>query len=170
MTAPKFRCLLFLDIDGVLNNAEWEKAPKFVRRPNIDPTNVEELNRFCAVARPLIVISSAWRTNETPAQISAKMMRRGFRHPLLVGGETPELPGRPRGDEIIDWIATAREELVSLPLVIFDDRNDMGAARPFLVQTDPQKGLTRADVDRALRLIDAQLEEERKCSTTTPVW
>lgn len=169
--APKYRSLLFLDIDGVLNNDAWNQAPKIVRRPNIDPSNVAELNRFCQLAQPLIVFSSAWRLNETPAQISAKLMRRGFRFPRLVGGETGELPGRPRGEEIMDWIATARPEIVDLPIVVLDDRNDMGAVRPFLVQTDPKKGLTRDDVDRALRLIDAQLEQERrKCNTTTPAW
>lgn len=164
--------VLFLDIDGVLNNLEWERlTDRRFRRPNIDPVNVRHFNDLCVKVQPHIILSSAWRMEKTPAQIAAEMVKRGFRYPRRIAGQTPELPGRPRGEEIMEWVAVAPRELVDLPMLVLDDRNDMGVVRPFLLQTDPEHGLTAADVERAKRLYDLQTGEVRRSwSMTTPAW
>ena len=61
-----------------------------------------------------------------------------------------------RGLEIAAWLA-ARPDYP--PFVILDDDDDMGALAPYLVQTNPETGLTLIDAEKAIEIIRRQIHE-----------
>lgn len=162
------RRIVFLDIDGVLNNSTWSRPRGAV---NVDPRCVAVLN---GLVRPGVewVLSSTWRGDgsiQARNAVEIELRRLGWSGRFTAS--TPCL--RPttssiytdysrgaqatRGDEISAWLAAEGHEKASLGsgvrLAILDDDSDVGNLRPFLVEVDERVGLTSEDVGRALSLL-----------------
>jgi hypothetical protein len=151
--------IIFLDIDGVMNNLESLRFP----RTKIDgskhsystahPSCIEALNHLIAETEAWIVVSSTWRG------IGVKMLRKIFSAWGIKGktiGRTPDkgssLWERPeRGLEIAAWLK-AHPDVESF--VILDDGDDMAHLKQHLVQADYEVGLTMADAKRAIALLN----------------
>jgi hypothetical protein len=144
--------IVFLDIDGVLNNRRS-------RLGGIDPVHVEHLNTLVARTGAKVVISSTWRMAGRTA-VAEDLATAGFRGKVI--GVTPDLTRRAqglwtapeRGTEIQEWLR--QPSRTPHTIVILDDEADMGSLLPFLVQTDPLDGLTAQDVERAAAILEAQ--------------
>lgn len=155
--------VIFLDVDGVLCNHESISAGYKARTAaEQDPYGphegcVGQLNRIIEATGALIVVSSTWRKTNTPnAAMRERLGRWGVRGTVI--GTTPVLHGdeyayRRRGCEIQQWIETARMPVTSF--VILDDDSDMAHLRHRLVQTTMAHGLTSADADRAIAILNA---------------
>lgn len=152
--------VIFLDIDGVLNSAAWydQRGPRPVNRPlldhSIDPAAITRLNRLCDATGAQIVISSTWRHGTTARQFQEDFAYLGCTGRII--GRTPDLsnliPRGTRGEEIATWLQLHGKVTT---FVILDDDNDMGALSSHLVQTSHETGLTDADVDRAITLLNS---------------
>lgn len=147
--------IVFLDVDGVLNSAAWfdTRGPRPPDRPlfdhNIDPATVTRLNRLCSATNAGIVVSSTWRFGATVAELRLDFQRVGCTAPII--GKTPERGRGPRCDEIALWLV---RRVLPLPaFVILDDDADMFVLTPRLVRIDHAVGLTDADVERAIALL-----------------
>jgi phosphoglycolate phosphatase-like HAD superfamily hydrolase len=151
--------LIFLDFDGVLvTRKSW-----YVRSGNMatgDPDCVKALNRILEAAGADIVVSSTWRIGNSIAQLQEILSSWGVIGEVL--DKTPRLietcgslyVARPRGDEI----ATFLENYQSVEsFVILDDDADMGELLPRLVQTTFELGLTEADADKAIALLQEEV-------------
>lgn len=138
--------LVFLDIDGVLRNLEALKQHWLAH-----PDCVAALNRLTQDSGAVIVVSSSWRGQGRGAvkDIAQRLAQMGVTGRIV--GVTPRLRDAPRGREIAAWLSTHRRPVEAF--VILDDDADMAELGPYLVQTDSDTGLTAADVDRALRLL-----------------
>lgn len=170
--------ILFLDFDGVLNSAAWNR-----RRPprpegmegiamrrdeyahrNLDPDAIARLSRIVDETGCRVVVSSAWRAMHPITELNGYLRRYGgFRHTLF--GATPDgwdaaddgplyaIPQHlgTRGKEIAVWLAMLP---ASLPrsYVILDDEF-VGEHDGRLVQTDYNHGLTDADAERAIGIL-----------------
>jgi len=145
--------ILFLDIDGVLNSAEWfakMQADALSRRPishMIDDGCVDRLNRLLDASGADVVVSSSWRLVHTLAEIRSALKSKGFTGRIIA--KTPSYRGS-RGSEIQAWL-TAHERDAE-DIVILDDDSDMGHLASSHVCTSWGVGLTDADVSRALAL------------------
>lgn len=64
--------ILFLDIDGVLNN-----SAQFTGINNLDDDNVAQLNRIIAATDCQIVISSDWRHSHKKHELEQFLIRQG---------------------------------------------------------------------------------------------
>ncbi len=160
--------ILFLDIDGVLNNHEFNAISE---SNTILPRCVKQLNRIIHHTGTKVVLSSAWRY----MILGEVMTLMGFRHMLQTHGVTKEL----------DIIGVTDADLTILPLakdrrasqinrylmgthattfVILDDgyRNrdgtydDFGIPEMFplnSVMTNGEIGLTREDADKAIQIL-----------------
>jgi hypothetical protein len=147
--------VIFLDIDGVLNNLESLRSPRVKVRSSkhsysaAHPSCVEALNRITSATNARIVISSTWRG------IGLVVLFEIFRQWGITGktiGYTPLWGyGSERGAEIQEWLNAHKVK----SFVILDDGDDMGHLRHRLVQTDYQVGLTAADADRAIAMLNA---------------
>ena len=131
--------VLFLDIDGVL--APWDSE-------GLATSCVTLLDELVSRARCDIVLSSSWREHTPLSVIEAALRSSGLRHPLL--DATPILPHADRVVEIETWLA---EHSAVRTFVALDDQPLPGLETRH-VRTDDEVGLTRADLEHALRLFD----------------
>jgi hypothetical protein len=155
--------VIFLDIDGVMNNLESLRFPRTKVECSTHsysaahPACVEALNLITRETDVRLVISSTWRG------IGMQVLFEVFRAwgvKGMIAGRTPDgsrQSGRvwaapERGDEIKQWLETYQGVT---SFVILDDGDDMGELKPNLVQTNYEIGLTTADADRAIAILNA---------------
>lgn len=166
--------ILFLDFDGVLNNAEYfgRRAKRWKRleaegrdlviereREELAPENLAELAYLMASVPELeIVVSSTWRLGRSLGDLG-RMLISGGVSPRRLRGVTPRFPGAKRGTEIQDWLEKNGHD--ASRIVILDDDKDMEHLMPRLVHTDYFVGLTRANVNQALCLLGVSAEDRR---------
>jgi hypothetical protein len=111
--------LLFLDVDGVLNNLEVLSSTR-----SSDPLGEDHLlllKGLVTLSGCDIVLSSTWRLfPESRAELSAAFMRHGIPNWI---GITPQLDNVPRSAEITDWL----RKNVTVPTVAvgIDDDEDI---------------------------------------------
>lgn len=159
--------VVFLDIDGVLVPGPSEDRPS--NRDLARPEAVAALNRITRETDASIVVSSNWRIKFDLARL--QQMLEGWGVEGVIGSRTPAIDPEPfnknpavpvdRGEEIEAWLeAHPRVE----SFVILDDDADMGRLRNRLVQTNERTGLTEADADRAITLLQEPLDNRRKSS------
>ena len=146
--------IIFLDIDGVLNNSHSSTiGTEFGDNPQ--PALIKQLNRICDRTGAKVVISSTWRKLAFWTQIWRLLDVLGFTGEIV--GQTPIINkiGTRRGHEIQAWIDELGEPLESF--VILDDDSDMEHLMGHLVQTDGSVGLTGADAQRAVEILNKKI-------------
>lgn len=111
--------ILFLDVDGVLNSAQWFASQDKTKDTwTVDPKAVKRITRLCAETDTKIVLSSTWRKYDTCLQVLANAG-------LFIYEHTPLLPhDAHRGGEIEQWLYQHMEEVRKFAIV--DDDTDAG--------------------------------------------
>ncbi|MBT3328243.1 MAG: hypothetical protein HN396_18620 [Gemmatimonadales bacterium] len=156
-------CVVFLDIDGVLNNSElrtrfYEQHGRIARLESVEqlcPVLVGRLNRLFEQTGARIVISSIWRMHSSIGKIKRMLMEMGLdREHIRRMDKTPG-GGGPRGPQIDEWLRAQPEGLVT-SFVILDDGSDMEPNMDRLVHVDGHVGLTEQHVDQAIRMLNQE--------------
>lgn len=147
--------VVFLDIDGVLNNTGTRDKLRAAGHTGylgrtLDPDNCAALSWLLRESRASVVISSAWRCPPPEGKCGTRWFREYLPSqgvsPIKVIGCTPELWSR-RDREIEAWLQRTRFHVRRF--VALDDEDHI---RPeWLVRTDWQQGLTMQDAQDALR-------------------
>ena len=161
---PKIK-LIFLDFDGVLINrasfTERLRVPGW-QGAAAHPKCMEQLNRIVAETGAKVVVSSVHRMGGKTINMREKLRAWGFKGDCV--GITPVLRRKgtdhiviaePRGIEIQAWIDEhegTRYEPHSF--CVIDDDADMEHLLPLLVQTKFEDGLTAANADHAIALLN----------------
>lgn len=134
----KLRGIIFLDIDGVLNNqiystkdyVSYTTGKTEERGYDMDPKNVKWLNRLVKATNAQIVCSSTWRSDMD--KVRRTLAEKGCKYEVL--DRTPYLDNRYdtcRGNEIEKWMEDYKKNNDDLeydskvPFVILDDDSDM---------------------------------------------
>jgi hypothetical protein len=151
--------IIFLDIDGVLNNKESAKLKK-VSIPEcpcwygrevhpFDKRCVERLNIITDLTGAKIVVSSTWRLmfEQAPQVLVEHMQKMGVTGEVI--GQTPRGSGF-RGEEIQTWLDEHKDVE---QFVIIDDDTDMLHLFSHLVQTRTTMGIEDEDVDKAITML-----------------
>jgi hypothetical protein len=141
--------ILFLDVDGVLNNAESLK-----NQIHLDRSNVEHLGRIVKEGKiELVVLSSVWRMMGE-ASFRFRDLRRVLREfGVEIHSKTPRLDDI-RGFEIDQWLKHQRA--TEEEILILDDDNDfLDWQKDRLVQTNGLIGLTAEDAATAIRILES---------------
>jgi HAD domain in Swiss Army Knife RNA repair proteins len=136
---------LFLDFDGVLNNAATFRMRDDLDK--IEPAKVALLNDIDAC----IVISSAWREHHSVRELKQVLARNGLHDADRVIDQTPVLNDCPRGNEIQAWLDA--HHVTSSQIAILDDVDDMLHLTPRLVLTDMADGLLPVHIQRVNELL-----------------
>lgn len=149
--------VLFLDVDGVLNNEVWavEMEQNFnilVYTNNIlyQPALVS-LRRIINETGAKIVVSSSWRKISAAY---ADLLRWLHMYGMEVLDTTPQHYSRRmhiRGDDIEEWLK-AHPDIEAY--AILDDDDDMGQHMSHLIQTDMYYGLTDTEADACIRMLN----------------
>lgn len=146
--------VVFLDYDGVVNTPMWENregtwkcryGQTFDGKVN-NAQAVQWVSEFCEKYGYDIVVTSTWRLSN---DYDACLIQAGLRRGIEILGRTPSLFGKPRGDEITQYL---KENPDITGYLIFDDDADMGPHMDHLVQCDPWTGFGHADFLRAEEL------------------
>ena len=145
--------VIFLDIDGVLNNDLCQRASN----EPICPENVAQFNRIVRATKASIVLSSSWRlmighSNQykTLSDLQRYLRVKGVQGTII--DTTPDLTGqnKVRGQEISKWL---KEHPEVAEYIILDDVTDLFMPSQRTVSTDGMKGLTASDADKAIQLL-----------------
>ena len=154
---PKPRRIVFLDIDGVLNNRQTKER---YRREGgaevigLDPRNIAVFNQFLDTARVDAVITSTWRYNHTLEQLRAVLLSAGVN--VRVIDQLPPYALASRGLEIQAWLDGHPQPRIET-FVIIDDSADMDHLLPRLARTDFQTGMREKHVPLALKILNQML-------------
>jgi len=157
--------IVFLDFDGVLNSTAYTLTLDHEKYKNmstewwaygLDDKAVARLNTLVDRTGAKVVISSSWRMGFPTVALQRMLDIRGFNSVLY--GQTPYSAGVERWEEIEVWLK-GHPEVTSY--VILDDDSDANIEGHF-VQTDVQVGLTDADVERAVQILENSGGEDGK--------
>lgn len=145
--------VIFLDVDGVLNNGTWaqrmykEEGVRVYAEDLLEDRALRLLKLLVDETGARIVISSAWRRIPTAYD---NLITQLHHHGIEVADQTPYV-GSERGDDITAWFSRHPN---TERYVILDDDSDMGDHMEHLVKTDFNTGLTREIVDRCIALLN----------------
>ena len=157
---------IFLDVDGVLNNAQlferhhqyWQKGIEIPYiYQDIDYNCVMVFKKLCSqLSHCHIILSSSWR-NHTKLVNQLEML---FQHHNLppIEGKTHRL-NTWRGVEIQKY---CKQHTISVnDIVILDDENDMEKLSHRLVQTDFYNGgLKEEHIEEVLQLLNIKMKSK----------
>lgn len=153
--------LIFLDIDGVLNDEKSIQA-RSAGADGWKPEAVDQLKRVIEETGAKIVISSTWKLGIKLAaegvDDSRTELKKGFKFfnlPAWIGVTPTRFSNDHRGVEI-KWYLEKYPEITKY--VIVDDRTDMlDEQEPFFVKTEfygDNGGLTPEHADRAIEILN----------------
>ena len=146
--------LIFLDVDGVLNNQTWalkmfkEEGVRVYSEDILEDRALRLLKRLVDETGAKIIVSSAWR--KIPKSYDA--LKTQLKHyGVVVDGETPYV-GSVRGDDITAWF---NRNPGDYRYVILDDDSDMDGHMNHLFQTDFDTGLTYEIVEKCISALNS---------------
>ena len=151
--------IIFLDIDGVLNHADflYDRADRAEAGEDIhpdgaiDPECVEHLNAIIDTTGAKVVVSSTWRLLRTCKKLQWCLDEKGFTGEVI--DKTTSEDMETRGMQIDAW---ARENDVDA-FVILDDDLDVYPHADRHVQTDfMHGGLQDEHADKAIEMLGAE--------------
>lgn len=143
--------LVFLDIDGVLNNLGTVAAYGNPSK-HLDPVSVRLVEKLCEEGGAQIVVSSSWRNGDTDRLRRELYEVASPKLSALIISETPERPDV-RGTEIQEWLDEHSTE--NQRYVILDDDSDMLPGQNF-VKTTFQDGFRFGHYIEALRFLNPE--------------
>lgn len=143
------RKVIFLDIDGVMNNLGTRPPRRRGLSSWLDPAHVALLNEVVRATGAVVVLSSSWRLSMPLAALRAAFAEAGCVAELV--DVTPDLDSARRGREIAAWLAAQSDPPARY--AILDDTFDMPELPGKLVKTSRVEGLTRRELPGLLALL-----------------
>lgn len=163
--------ILFLDVDGVLNNTltytrihrAWKESGEATRGSefgwpmgHLDAILVPNLNPIVEQTGCQIVLSSSWRIIAKIPDFRSWVSQKGFKYPDSIIDRTRRSVGDDpdgRGNEIKDWLAGHPE--VTAYVILDDDSFDIIRVHPNnFVHTNGKEGLTEEKVKEAITILN----------------
>lgn len=162
--------VIFLDVDGVLNSEliarEWELKTRkggwggfFAPDDVITVADtkwgdelVKRVRRIVDETGASIVMSSTWRLHFDVPKFKEMFKLYGWDAPVI--DTTPRLSGG-RGLEVNKWLNT---NPVDAYVIIDDVDQFMATQKPYYVQTDIMTGITEDDVEKAIKILNNELQ------------
>lgn len=133
--------VVFLDVDGVLNNFTLIRQNGF---NYIDPVMVGRVGIVVKHSGAKIVLSSTWRLQEDDKRlVTSSLGEQG----MFIHDVTPNLR-TVRSQEISDWLAD--NPMVERYAILDDDEDAGFGMRESFFQTDPEVGITDRIAEMAL--------------------
>ena len=149
--------IIFLDVDGVLNNIETTTTTKS-GWTFVDDFLVERLRTIVELTGAKVVLSSSWRygmySSGTDRQDYLELVDKLRDFDIHVIDVTPVLSDGDREEEIKWWLKRYWSGFGNY--VILDDINYFIDLQTNFVQTSPETGLTLGNVERAIKILKGE--------------
>lgn len=150
------RKIVFLDFDGVLNSAAYDRA-RTPNEGNIDETRMPLLRALIEQTGAEIVLSTSWRehwssSDEERDEIGDEIDGLFAAYGMRISDKTPTL--KARADEILAWLSLHPE--VSSFVILDDIAFGWGELVGHLIRTNPRigRGLGAHHVEKAISLLN----------------
>lgn len=145
--------MIFLDVDGVLNNRKTTRKTTQTLYPFVGIRHIKNLKRIINSTGARIVLSSDWRCDRDNPECNEDFLE--LKHELLrwgihFYGFTPEIESGHRGEEINLWLL-AHPEVSNF--VILDDREDIEPNTDHWVKTTMDTGLGKKETEDAIKIL-----------------
>lgn len=154
--------IIFLDIDGVLNNINRDDKHKCL---DSSPCHfysercVEQLNQLIEATGAKIVVSSTWRLGEDIFSMKQIIRNIGVKGEVIGMTESNLGRGSLRGNEIYVWCK--QNSINDSSYVILDDDSDMLYwQRNNFINVDAFNGLTPKDCFKAKKILGVRNEQD----------
>jgi hypothetical protein len=174
-SSEPFRCIVFCDVDGVLNTRLSRARPSTVDsergvHPVFNPSHlpspdmIERLASILRSADAALVLSSTWRLHAQHRSKLAALMRE---HGITILGDTPDLSPThgDRVDECLQWLT---RNAPNAAYVCIDDLDllavNVNMQPSHFVRTDDECGLTPELAEQALIKLAIQTAQSPPCS------
>ncbi|MCA0388505.1 MAG: hypothetical protein LCH52_08420 [Bacteroidetes bacterium] len=153
--------LIFLDFDGVLVTNSSLLIYNTFKSIGFSPTSLfrlidgesmKNLNELIDKTKAKIVITSQWRRTMSLGEIKGVLVMAGFKYgDMILNTNDFFADERDRGDEIANFLAIDELE----KFIIIDDSCEVYSSdqRERLVCPDPEKGFTKADMEKAITIL-----------------
>lgn len=128
--------VLFLDVDGVLNNYEMMHKEEYA----LCAFMINRLKRIIEATNATIILSSSWRLFEDRRECLRNTLEK---HGLKWEGRTPFIGPAKRCVEIEEWLE--RNDVDKFAII-----DDSKEEHPFLFRTDINVGLTDEIADQVI--------------------
>jgi hypothetical protein len=140
--------IIFLDIDGVLNSAQYYKTVDSRKKDwkRFDPKVVTLLIKLIEEFNAKIVISSTWRFGAI-SQLNDELKKSGLKKYLHKNWKTPQIYPSHRGTEIKMWLE--KHSGVLNYLIFDDDVNILDDQMEHYVKTNIETGLQKEHFQKA---------------------
>lgn len=149
--------IIFLDVDGVLNNkANLLKTHDVM---SLDPQSVSLIRALVAETEAKVVLSSSWRFSQSYVAYLEESLRFQF---LDV---TPKNRMNTRGANIREWLEIYCDSIKGY--VIIDDENDDIRDIDHFVKTSFETGFTKVHYDKALKILSRLTIDDSNSNTPT---
>ena len=175
---PKEKCkIIFLDLDGVLNTANYYDRLQHEHLPTedifgtlFDPKAVEQLSHIIDSTNAQIVISSSWRYSGI---VNMRAMWKARQLPGEIYDITSlhvaddyiqsQMENNPNDFDLYDAMILAREMEIALWLeehpevtnyVILDDLDSFRQHEAHLVKINPKTGITNDDAEQVITILN----------------
>ena len=155
--------IIFLDIDGVLNNRQYTMLKLSQGQPKgrmpFDPESLTVLKEILEETGAEVVLSSTWRYMGLE-KVQNRLAEAGF--DIVFKSETPFISKAPRGWEIREWLVKNIENGWDFKnYLIIDDDGDMmlGQADNF-VNTNFDTGLRQEHKARCIEILKRDTDDE----------
>lgn len=156
--------IIFLDVDGVLNSVNklievYNKTHKPHSGYNypFDERCLVNLQLLVRETNSKLVITSTWRKDlEGRAKLINELKEYDLDKEVI--GYVPVLNTN-KEEEIKQYLSTLDYQV---NFIILDDKVDMGSLLPYLVNTNPQVGLTYENVEQGILRLNGSLIKKRK--------
>jgi len=134
--------VIFLDIDGVLNN-----HASLCEGVHLLPEKCLLIEDLCEHTGAQVVVSSTWRIGTDIKELKHILWRSGLSNVL---DKTPTSNGI-RGGEIESWLKEHPE--VEAYVIIDDDSDFLDYQKPYHIHTDMRTGLCRKHIKEAIKIL-----------------
>lgn len=162
--------IIFLDFDGPLNTGRYmnrcqqEHLPTEDRYGTLfDPMCVAQLQRIVEETDAKIVVTSSWTNNLNYKGIVELWEDRCL--PGVVIDVIPNSSSRLRGLEIDSWLRSCPDECECVIISDLDMSNFWVEQHPYLIQVDPDTGITKKLADRAITILGKTESMSPSCSS-----
>lgn len=150
--------IIFLDVDGVLNNRFTETKTK-AGWVFVEDFLVAHLKHIIDVTHAEVVLSSTWRwghwSHGTDRDDYLELIDKLASFGIKIKDITPAFSMPNKEDEILWWLEHRHD---GGNFVILDDVDDFTVLHGHLVETDPDLGLTAKDVAKAIEILNREVE------------
>lgn len=165
--------IVFLDIDGTLNNIETEERVPNTAYTGISNSKVKLLKKIVEATDAQIVLSSTWRLQRTrwggeiPKEHKEYLKKKLAKQGLRYISSTPDIHPSRRGEEIYKWLEDNNDITIDGWVVLDDERwADFSEydILPHFILTKGYNyndgGLSEEDVKHAIRILNGGLNDE----------